>query len=306
VIWLDRQIREGRYPSVQDLQDEFSVKHRHAFNVVGYLRDSLNAPVCYSRERRGYYYSDPTYVLPAVFLQEGELLALLLAEQVSRHYLGTPLEAPLRAAMKKISRYLPEGEYIELTDLADRFHFAGGTSVEVPLSLLAGVQQAIREHRVLRLLYHSLARDEIRERDVEPHFLTNVTGDWMVVAWDRWRDEDRVFMLARIHEHQVLEERFQPRPELSRDRYSRYAFRTEHGAEPYDVALRFDPFQARWVRERTWHPSQRVEELTDGGLILRLTISGEGDLLRWVLGYGSHVEVLEPQHLRERVAEEAQ
>ena len=43
----------------------------------------------------------------------------------------------------------------------------------------------------------------------------------------------------------------------------------------------------------------------DGTLLLRLSIAGEGDLLRWIMGYGSHVEVLAPPHLRERVAEEA-
>lgn len=87
--------------------------------------------------------------------------------------------------------------------------------------------------------------------------------------------------------------------------YSEHTFLTEHGAEPYEVVLCFDSYQARWIRERTWHPSQRITEQADGSLILRLTVAGEGDLMRWVLGYGSHVEVLEPGWLRERVAEEA-
>ena len=75
--------------------------------------------------------------------------------------------------------------------------------------------------------------------------------------------------------------------------------------EPYPVALCFDAYQARWIRERSWHPSQSLEELPCGGLVLRLTVAGEGDLIRWILGYGSHVEVLEPDWLRERVAAEA-
>jgi hypothetical protein len=44
--------------------------------TVEYLRFTLDAPVRYSRSRRGYYYEDPTYALPAVFLRDGELLAL--------------------------------------------------------------------------------------------------------------------------------------------------------------------------------------------------------------------------------------
>jgi len=47
-----------------------------------------------------------------VFLQEGELLALLLAEQVTRQYLGTPLSSFGMAARRKPSSTLtdPEGE----------------------------------------------------------------------------------------------------------------------------------------------------------------------------------------------------
>jgi predicted DNA-binding transcriptional regulator YafY len=100
VLWLDRELREGRYPSLRDLQEEFDISRRAAFNTVDYLRYSLGAPLEYCRKRKGYRYEDPTYALPSVFLQEGELLALLLAEEVTRQYLGTGLEAPLRAAVE--------------------------------------------------------------------------------------------------------------------------------------------------------------------------------------------------------------
>jgi predicted DNA-binding transcriptional regulator YafY len=304
VLWLDRMIREGQFPNREGLQEKFGIKRRSAFDTLNFLRHSLGAPLAYSRQRRGYCYEDPTYALPAVFLQEGELLALLLAEQITRHYLGTPLEAPLRAAVGKISRYLPEAVCVQLGDVADCFQFTGASSIEAPLQLATDLQRAIRERRVVRIQYYTASRDETREREIEPHFLRNVRGDSMVVAWDRWRDQDRVFMLARIREHQVLGETFYPRPELSPDVYSEHTFLTEHGAEPYEVVLRFDAYQARWIRERTWHPSQRIEEQPDGGLLLRLTVAGEGDLLRWVLGYGRHVEVVTPRALRERVAGE--
>jgi predicted DNA-binding transcriptional regulator YafY len=305
MIWLDQQIRDGRYPNVGDLQEEFSVGRRTVFNTLAYLRHSLGAPVKYCPKRRGYTYEDPTYVLPAVWLQEGELLALLLAEQVTRQYLGTPLEASLRAAILKISRYLPENVMVQLGDVADCFQFAGGSSVEVPMQLLVDVQRAIRERRVVRMTYYTASRDETREREIEPHFLVNVRGDWMVAAWDRWRKEARVFMLARIQEYQVLEERFSRRSDLEPVAYNQHTFLTEHGSEPYEVVLWFDSYQARWIRERIWHPSQRIEEQEDGGLVMRLTVAGEGDLMRWILGYGRHVEVREPEWLQERMAEEA-
>src|SRR5947209_5372627 len=123
VLWLDGEIRAGGYPSVEALREQFDVSRRTAFHSVAFLRDSLGAPLGYSKRRRGYYYTDPTYVLPAVWLQEGEFLALLLAQQVTHRYLGTPMEAPLRAAITKITRYLPEAVVVPAQELADAFQF---------------------------------------------------------------------------------------------------------------------------------------------------------------------------------------
>jgi len=304
LLWLDREIREGRFPSAASIAEEFCCSRRTAFHTVTFLRDSLNAPVRHDRRRKGYVYTDPTYALPTVFLQEGELLGLLLAEQISRQYLGTPLEAPLRQAVRKLSRYLPDELAVETEELASAFHFAGGTSMELPLVRFTELERAVRERRRVHLRYFSAHRGERTEREVEPHFLHNVRGDWSLVAWDHLRGEPREFMVARIEEHHLLDQRFTRRPELEKSAYVGPMFLTERGREPYEVVLRFDAYQARWIRERQWHSSQEVEEHLDGRITLRLRVGGAGDVLRWVLGYGSHVEVISPPSLRTRVAEE--
>ncbi len=304
VLWLDRRIREGAFPDWHALAEEFGCSRRTAMNTVAFLRDSLGAPLEHSRAKRGYHYTEPTFALPSVMLREGELLALVVAQEVAHQYLGTPLEAPLREAVRKIAEAMPGTVRVDLDQVATHFHLSGGSSIETPLTILKDFHQAAREHRWVRMVYYTASSGETREREIEPHFLHNVRGDWMVAAWDHYRSTDRVFMLSRVREYQVLERRFRPRPELDRATYSQHTFLTEHGEAPQEVVLRFDAYQARWIRERTWHPSQELQELEDGGVELRLSVSGEGDLLRWVLGYGRHVEVVAPEHLRQRVAEE--
>lgn len=304
LLWLDGEIRAGRAPNREALMEEFGCSRRTASSTVAFLRDSLGAPVKHDRRRNGYVYTDPTYALPTVFLREGELLGLLLAEEVSRQYLGTPLEAPLREAVRKLCRYLPDEVAVEAGELASVFHFAGGSGLEVPLLRFLDLERAARERRVVHLVYYGNHRGERTEREVEPHFLHHVGPDWTLVAWDYLRGAPREFMLARIEEHRVLDRRFTRRPELAKDVYVAPMFLTEHGHEPYAVELRFDAYQARWIRERTWHPTQEVAEHPDGSLTLRLRVGGESDVLRWVLGYGSYVEVVSPPSLRERVGEE--
>lgn len=305
ILWLDQEIRNGTYPNVQRMQEEFECGRRTAFNTVCFLRDSLDAPIAYDRAHGGYHYTDPTYALPTVFMREGELFAVLLAEQVSRHYLGTPLEEPLRRAIEKLNQYLDERVRVALSEVANRFRFFGGTGLDFSAELLADLRTAIRERRVVRIVYYSPRTDAVTEREIEPHYVDNVRGDWMVVAWDRLRDRKRRFMLGRIREWSLMADRFQFRPEIDRQRQSGGAYLADYGDEREEIVLKFDEYQARWIRERQWHPSQSLELRPDGSLIMRLVASAEGDLLRWVLGYGHHVEVLAPAWLRERVIDEA-
>src|SRR5262249_37360713 len=70
------------------------------------------------------------------------------------------------------------------------------------------------------------------------------------------------------------------------------------------VTIRFAPRQARWIRERRWHRSARVQELLDGSLELHLRIAETSEIKRWVLQFGAEAEVVRPASLRRAVAEE--
>jgi predicted DNA-binding transcriptional regulator YafY len=71
------------------------------------------------------------------------------------------------------------------------------------------------------------------------------------------------------------------------------------------VRVLFDHEIARWVQEaRSYYIV--AEEETPTGLLVTLTIRQESEILHWLLSWGRHAEVLEPEWLRERLAEEAE
>jgi predicted DNA-binding transcriptional regulator YafY len=124
-------------------------------------------------------------------------------------------------------------------------------------------------------------------------------------------DDDRVVVLGveRIRSITVLEESsFTKLPDIwehieaKRER----AFGIIDDEEELDVVLKFTAEQAPYVRERVWHPSQCLAEQKDGSLILRFRASGWFEIVRWILGWGEDVEVLEPLALRQAVAQHLQ
>ena len=53
-------------------------------------------------------------------------------------------------------------------------------------------------------------------------------------------------------------------------------------------------------RERR-HPTQVVEDLPDGSVVWQVEVPLSEDLVHFIVGYGPHATVLEPEELRRRV-----
>ena len=68
------------------------------------------------------------------------------------------------------------------------------------------------------------------------------------------------------------------------------------------VVVRFSADQAPYVRERQWHPTQRLRELADGRVELTFRAGGMFEIMRWVLSWGDAAEVVRPPALRQEIA----
>jgi predicted DNA-binding transcriptional regulator YafY len=88
---------------------------------------------------------------------------------------------------------------------------------------------------------------------------------------------------------------------------------------PADFKIQFDDEAQRPIIVRALFDSEiasRVSEVPSGyqvaqeelseGLLVTLTIRQDEDILNWLLSWGSHVRVLEPATLRQKLASEAQ
>ena len=99
--------------------------------------------------------------------------------------------------------------------------------------------------------------------------------------------------------------RFRRPANFSIDQVLRGSFGVFAGGKKQRIKLKFDAFAARLVSERTWHESQRIRTANDGSITIELELAGLEEIERWVLSWGSHVRVLAPNELIERVVQEA-
>lgn len=307
ILEIDRRVRSGLYPNADSLSTELEVSRRVIFNDRQFLLDRLGAPLAFDRRRRGWFYSEPNWMLPTAMMTQGEVLAFFLSVEVARRHMGTVLETPLRSAVEKIAQGLREEVNVDLQTLGAHYTFSSPAMIVTDEATLLALHRAIVQRQTMRIGYYTASRDEHTERVIHPHHLHNIEGDWHLVAYDHLRQRLTTFNVGRIEHYELLEGHFVREADFDAQEWLRTMFQSERGGPDggVEVAIRFDAYQARYIRERQWHPTQTLAELPDGRLILRFQGGGLGEIRRWVMRYGSHAEVLEPPELRAEVAKEA-
>lgn len=59
IVNFDKMVRNGEYPNRLCFSTDYMISDRTVARDIEYLRDRLEAPLEFSRERNGYYYSQP-------------------------------------------------------------------------------------------------------------------------------------------------------------------------------------------------------------------------------------------------------
>jgi len=70
------------------------------------------------------------------------------------------------------------------------------------------------------------------------------------------------------------------------------------------VELKIDFPMSIKVSERIWVEDQEITFNEDNSIIFKAKMTGLDDLVNWVLGLGSSVEVIKPEELKQRVKDE--
>ena len=286
----------------EDLAETFETSKRTIYRDMLALGEA-GVPVV-SIPGRGYSLVEG-YFLPPLSFTADEATMLLLGSDVMAQSFDVQYRVAAESAGRKIAGVLPERLREDVRALRERIAF-----IQRDISMTPGeaerlliLRRAMLEGRQVRFSYfarsHADGAQTPMTRTVHPYSLAHMRTVWYLTAWDTTRRDVRRFRLARIDNLSVLDETF-TRPEGFQ------AIRRELSPEETIVVrVLLDHEVARWARE---DPSffRVAEEETAEGLLISLHVRDEQEVVQWLLGWGSHLRVLEPESLRQRIAAEAE
>jgi proteasome accessory factor B len=299
-------LQSGNGQNADGLAKACKVSRRTAFRDIEALK-AAGVPVAFDEEHDRY--SIPgTYFLPPINFTPAEALSLVaLAGELGRSD-RLPFYEPARSAAQKLQTSLPPALRDELREMsrAIRIHPMPVSAIESKAAIYHELVQARNKRRVVRIEYDSLTEWERIETKLRPYHLLFCRHSWYVIGRSSLHSEVRTFNLSRIVSLERLKFTFSIPRGFSLESYLRNAWQLIPGEGADDnVTIHFKPLVAQNVAEVLWHKTQQLEFQSDGSLIYRVRVTGLGEIMWWILGYGDQAEVIAPQELRDMVAQRA-
>ena len=113
-----------------------------------------------------------------------------------------------------------------------------------------------------------------------------------------------MFAVERIRAIALTDHPYQMPLGFNAEEYVRDALMIMRGGR-IEVELVFSKKAVAWIKDKIWHSSQETSLLKDGHMRMNLKVADTDELLGWILSFGSQVQVVRPDALREKVKEEA-
>ena len=305
LLALDREIRAGRYPNCLTFSVDWEVSQKTVQRDIDFLRDQLRAPIEYHREKKGFYYTDLNWFLPALSVTEGDLLALLVGTRAMEAYRGTPVAGELERVFDKLAELLPDEISLRPELVFNRFTFTAPPSKPINEDIWTTIVRGALYQRSVKMAYRAMDAEKPLERVIDPYHVANLAGEWYVFAWCHRSNEVRQFSIARISKATLLEDTFTVSPSFDAEKLLSTAFgRFTSDEKVHKVKLLFSHEIAPWVLERQWHPKQKVKKRKNGDIELAFEAAGLFEVFRWVLAWGHYVRVLAPAELTKWIRDE--
>jgi len=162
------------------------------------------------------------------------------------------------------------------------------------------IRRAIENHYEIEFDYIDAESQKTR-RSAEPYSLILKGQNWYLYAWCLWRQDFRLFKLSRIKELFITDKSYQVR-EMPGEHFP-WEGEWQNTARMLELDLLFEQEMESVVEE---YFDAEIIRQEDGKLMVKICLPENNWMYGWILSFGNTVEVINPPHIREILANIAQ
>lgn len=311
---IDKLLRNKyrAYPSVEDIMEKCEdvlLKQVSRSSIEKDIRAmkfdeglSYFAPIEYSREYKGYYYSEPEYSIDSVPLNEDEIEAVEFATNILAQFKDVAIFKNYENAIEKVLDKVKLSNS-SANESEDYIQFENIPTIRGS-EFLSPLLSAIRSRNVVQFDYQSFKSTTNSQRIVSPYLLKEFKNRWYLLGMEKDSNLFKVFGLERMNNVSLLEEVYQKDLSFNRNSFFQdtIGITTHVGKKPETVELLCNPILLQYLETQPLHSSQ-VIELTKKGAVVTLCVMLNFELEQIIMGFGDEIEVLKPKALRKNILE---
>ena len=294
--------------SLTYISEHLQCSKQSVLRLIERIEDSKYGRI--NREKKGretvYTLSKPRN-LPKISINSEGLYQLSLCRNFLMKTLPQPMKMNIDAVIQETSAYLSDEpvseDFLSVGDV-----YTKGSVDHTPYQpILDTVVEAIRKHRVCRIIYSPAANTGEKLYYLAPHRITAFHDNLYVIGRlvtdsgvaEPINTHNNTFILHRFKSAEITYRNTDLAPLISEK--SDGAFGWFNSGEVFEARIRFKKECAAYVISRTWSNKQEIEYLQNGDFILSMNVRSRNELISWVLGFEDSAELLEPKDLRIRI-----
>jgi len=289
------QLQSKKIVKAEEIANRFEVSLRTVYRDVRSLMEA-GVPIG-SEAGTGYFIVDGYHLPPVMFSQE-EASSMMLAGKLVEKMADDSVRKAFESALMKIKSVLNEDgkeslDLLQSTVMVSKM--PDRSSDKFPNNFLTDIQRSLINKEVLEIEYQS-NQEEYTKRAIEPIGIQYYSGHWHLIGWCRMRNGYRDFRADRIRSLSITAVKFDGRNLISLQEYLQTLMQAYQGLEK--ATILFD----KSVRNRSFMYGCVSEEDLGDRYRMTFLIDGSDMIARWLISFGSSVQVEQPQSLKDMIA----
>ena len=315
IMKIDRLISEKGIATFEDLQRATGAAPATVKRDLRYMRESLKAPIVFSRIRGGYLFAknradakrEDFYERKSSWFTPDELYHSIKTldqfDELEKNRKGF-LSRDLRQVSARLRSIMFEEE-ANIDELKKRIVIQEPVRKPITNDYFEVLGQALVHRQRLRLRYWSENKQEETERVVSPMRLVYYRGRWYLDAWCHTRGALRSFNVENVRFADIMKTGVKPIPMKAVAAELGATYGMFRGEVPQYARIRFAGLAAKRASQFVWHKDQFENWVSED--VYELTIpfaDNSPELVGDILQFGAGCKVMEPQSLQDAVRHE--
>lgn len=292
-------LQTKRVVKAEEISGRFEISLRTVYRDVRALMEA-GVPIG-SEAGKGYFIVDGYHLPPVMFNQE-EASAMLTAGKLVEKMTDDSIRKAYDSALSKIKSVLNTSEKDHLENLQSSIAVfkSPDHQPDFPNEFMADIQKGISKKNILTLNYYS-NKQEHTNRDVEPIGVVYYSGRWHLIAWCRLRNGYRDFRIDFIQSMKNTGQIFDSRNLYTLKEYFKSLMQAHE--DMIKVVVSFERSVSHYVKNARYYYGYVTEEELEGRCHMSFLIVNMRSFCRWLLMYGTAVEIESPEALRQTMEE---